>query len=68
MSRSLKKAPFVEEKLYNRVCQMNEKGEKKVLKTWSATSSASSLLQEPSRVMQVARHPITVNNLKGRTN
>ena len=28
MSRSLKKAPFIEEKLYERVCQMNEKGEK----------------------------------------
>ena len=30
MSRSLKKGPFVEEKLYSRVCAMNEKGEKKV--------------------------------------
>ena len=27
MSRSLKKAPFVEEKLYARICAMNEKGE-----------------------------------------
>ena len=35
MSRSLKKPPFVEAKLYNRVLAMNEKGEKKVLKTWS---------------------------------
>ena len=39
MSRSLKKAPYVEEKLYNRVCAMNEKGEKKVLKTWSRSST-----------------------------
>ena len=39
MSRSLKKAPFVEEKLYSKVCQMNEKGEKKVLKTWSRAST-----------------------------
>ena len=38
MSRSLKKGPFVEEKLYSRVCAMNEKGEKKVLKTWSRAS------------------------------
>ena len=38
MSRSLKKAPFVEEKLYTRVCAMNEKGEKTVLKTWSRAS------------------------------
>ena len=39
MSRSLKKAPFVEEKLYARICAMNEKGEKKVLKTWSRAST-----------------------------
>ena len=39
MSRSLKKAPFVAEKLYARVCAMNEKGEKKVLKTWSRAST-----------------------------
>ncbi len=39
MSRSSKKAPYVEEKLYNRVVAMNEKGEKKVLKTWSRSST-----------------------------
>ncbi len=39
MSRSLKKAPFVKEKLYTRVCAMNDKGEKKVLKTWSRSST-----------------------------
>ena len=39
MSRSLKKGPFVEEKLYDRVVAMNEKGEKKVLKTWSRAST-----------------------------
>ena len=39
MSRSSKKMPYVEEKLYNRVVAMNEKGEKKVLKTWSRSST-----------------------------
>ncbi|MBQ4599358.1 MAG: 30S ribosomal protein S19 [Clostridia bacterium] len=39
MSRSLKKAPYVEEKLYNRVVAMNESGDKKVLKTWSRAST-----------------------------
>ena len=39
MSRSLKKAPYVEEKLFARVCAMNEKNEKKVLKTWSRSST-----------------------------
>ncbi len=39
MSRSLKKAPYVEEKLFNRVVAMNEKNEKSVLKTWSRAST-----------------------------
>ena len=39
MSRSLKKAPYVEEKLFNRIVAMNEKNEKKVLKTWSRSST-----------------------------
>ena len=38
MSRSQKKAPFVEQKLFDRVVAMNEKNEKKVLKTWSRAS------------------------------
>ena len=39
MSRSLKKAPYVEEKLFNRIQAMNEKNEKKVIKTWSRSST-----------------------------
>ena len=39
MSRSLKKGPFVEEKLFNRIVAMNESGDKKVLKTWSRAST-----------------------------
>ena len=39
MSRSIKKGPFVEEKLYKRIAEMNEKGEKRVLKTWSRAST-----------------------------
>ena len=39
MSRSCKKAPFVEEKLYNRIVAMNETNDKKVLKTWSRAST-----------------------------
>ena len=39
MSRSLKKGPYVEAKLYNRICDMNAKGEKRVLKTWSRSST-----------------------------
>ena len=39
MSRSVKKGPFVELKLYKRIVAMNEAGEKKVLKTWSRSST-----------------------------
>ncbi len=39
MGRSVKKGPFVQPVLYKRVVEMNEKGEKKVLKTWSRSST-----------------------------
>jgi small subunit ribosomal protein S19 len=39
MSRSLKKGPFVDPKLLKRIEDMNEKGEKKVLRTWSRAST-----------------------------
>lgn len=39
MSRSIKKGPFVEARLLTRVEEMNNKGEKKVLKTWSRSST-----------------------------
>ncbi|MFQ5574231.1 MAG: 30S ribosomal protein S19, partial [Terriglobia bacterium] len=39
MGRSLKKGPFVEEKLLKRVHEMNEKNETKVIRTWSRAST-----------------------------
>ena len=39
MSRSVKKGPYVEPKLLKRVEELNEKNEKKVLKTWSRAST-----------------------------
>ena len=39
MSRSLKKGPFVDEKLLKRVEAMNEGSKKEVLKTWSRAST-----------------------------
>lgn len=39
MSRSVKKGPFVEQKLFTRIEAMNAAGEKKVLKTWSRAST-----------------------------
>ncbi len=38
MSRSLKKGPFVQPKLLQRVESMNQRGEKRVIKTWSRAS------------------------------
>ncbi len=39
MSRSLKKGPFVEAKLFARIEEMNKSGDKKVIKTWSRAST-----------------------------
>ncbi len=39
MGRSLKKGPFIKEKLLNRIEEMNDKNDKKVLKTWSRAST-----------------------------
>lgn len=39
LSRSLKKGPFVEERLLKRVEALNDKNEKRVLRTWSRSST-----------------------------
>ncbi|MEJ2509964.1 MAG: 30S ribosomal protein S19 [Anaerolineales bacterium] len=39
MGRSLKKGPFVDPKLMKRIEMMNEKNEKKVVRTWSRAST-----------------------------
>ncbi len=39
MPRSLKKGPFIEESLLKKVTSMNERGEKRVVKTWSRAST-----------------------------
>ena len=39
MARSLKKGPYVEDRLLKKIEDMNEKNEKKVLKTWSRRST-----------------------------
>ena len=39
MSRSVKKGPYVEERLATRIDKMNESGDKKVVKTWSRSST-----------------------------
>ena len=39
MGRSIKKGPFVQPVLYKRVLELNKTGEKKILKTWSRSST-----------------------------
>ena len=53
MSRSLKKGPYVDSKLLAKIEKMNEKNEKKVLKTWSRSSTI---------FPQMVGHTIAVHN------
>jgi small subunit ribosomal protein S19 len=39
LSRSSKKGPFVEERLMDRIEAMNASGEKRMVRTWSRTST-----------------------------
>ena len=39
MSRSIKKGPFVAESLMKKIDALNEKNEKKVVRTWSRSST-----------------------------
>jgi len=39
MGRSLKKGPFVDPRLMQRIDQMNGAGEKKMIRTWSRSST-----------------------------
>ncbi|MCG2803529.1 MAG: ribosomal protein S19 family protein, partial [Cellulomonas sp.] len=39
MARSIKKGPFIDDHLMKKVVDMNDKGEKRVVKTWSRRST-----------------------------
>ncbi|WNJ16521.1 30S ribosomal protein S19 [Pontibacter sp. G13] len=41
MARSLKKGPFIDPKLERKVSAQNEKGEKRLIKTWARRSMIS---------------------------
>lgn len=53
MSRSLKKGPFIEPKLLKKIEDMNQRNEKRVLKTWSRASTI---------FPQMVGHTIAVHN------
>ena len=39
MSRSSKKGPFIDERLFGRIESMNTSGQKRIVRTWSRTST-----------------------------
>jgi len=41
MSRSLKKGPFIDQKLLKKIVAMNQSGNKRVIKTWARRSTIS---------------------------
>lgn len=41
MSRSTKKGPFIQDKLVKKIDKMNDRNEKRVIKTWSRASMIS---------------------------
>jgi small subunit ribosomal protein S19 len=55
MGRSLKKGPYVEDKLLQRIEKMNHSGEKRVIKTWSRRSMI---------VPEFVGHTVAVHNGK----
>jgi small subunit ribosomal protein S19 len=55
MGRSLKKGPYVEDRLLQRVEKMNRAGEKRVIKTWSRRSMI---------VPEFVGHTVAVHNGK----
>ncbi len=58
MSRSVKKGPFVEERLMKRINEMNAAGEKHTVKTWSRSSTI---------FPEMVGHTIAVHNGKQHT-
>ncbi len=53
MTRSLKKGPFCDDHLLNKVEKMNEAGDKRMIKTWSRRSTV---------FPQMVGHTIAVHN------
>lgn len=53
MSRSLKKGPFIADHLLKKIENLNDKGEKQVIKTWSRASTI---------IPEMIGHTIAVHN------
>jgi len=55
MARSLKKGPYIDQRLFGKIETMNRRGEKKVLKTWSRRSTV---------IPEMVGHTLAVHNGK----
>ncbi|MBI4596147.1 MAG: 30S ribosomal protein S19 [Candidatus Tectomicrobia bacterium] len=55
MSRSIKKGPFIDEHLKKKIDEMNQKNEKKIVKTWSRRSTI---------IPELIGHTLAVHNGK----
>ena len=55
MARSIKKGPFVDDHLMKKIVTLNDKGDKRVIKTWSRRSTV---------IPQFLGHTIAVHNGK----
>ena len=53
MARSIKKGPYIDERLLGRIERMNKSGDKRVLKTWSRASTIRP---------EVVGHTVAVHN------
>ena len=60
MGRSLKKGPFVEERLMKRIDAMNAANEKKVVKTWSRASTIFPEMVGPTIAVHDGRKHVPV--------
>ena len=60
MARSLRKGPFCDPKLLRRVEQLNNAGEKRVLKTWSRASTIFPQMVGHTVAVHNGRHHVPV--------
>ena len=60
MSRSIKKGPFVAPELFKRVEELNKAGDKKVLKTWSRSSTIFPSFVGPTIAVHDGRRHVPV--------
>ena len=60
MSRSLKKGPFVSESLLTKVEEMNRRGEKRVIKTWSRASTVFPQMVGPTIAVHDGRRHVPI--------